>query len=347
MASDEGRSNSNVPIHSNQAEGTAVPWWLTTDNGDRDQKWKQVRSPGAFKRDLARACSEAQRTHPVSLLFIDFDNLKTLNTAVGEPKADQMLGAVISILSRCTAGKGGAYLFGHGDEYAAILPNSCLEEGVALAERLRSEVASIRLADLPQATVSIGVAQYPNDGIDGQNDLEEAANKAEKQAKESGKNRVCAWTAAGAKEEPSSIALVEFHPLVSMSGKVRPRTRVLGFRARLQCQPGGVVAACVTLELRDWTLPFFQAGEDDRPLNLDEEVMIGRDTVLCTSYEIDGGERMYFGWDIDVFKSTFHQFFIAVVPSVDSALPGYERDKNRRIVLNVSNAYPLVRWFNR
>ena len=163
------------------------PWWMSAD--DPNQKWASLGSRRAYDRDVARAVTDATAERPLSALFIDFDNLKKLNTEVGNTRADQSLGAVIAVIGRAVFAKGRAYLHGNGDEFVVLLPNASKGEAFATGQRICDETRALALDGLPTPTVSIGVATAPTDGDD-PTVLEEAACAAQRKAKENGKGRV-------------------------------------------------------------------------------------------------------------------------------------------------------------
>jgi diguanylate cyclase (GGDEF)-like protein len=77
-----------------------------------------------------------------------------------------------------------------GEEFVCLLPETGIEAGVALAERLRLAVEADSIGrDGPGYTVSIAVAEDPKASLDG---LNHKADTALYQAKRSGRNRVVA-----------------------------------------------------------------------------------------------------------------------------------------------------------
>ena len=162
------------------------PWWMRSD--DPNQKWENLGSKRVYDRDVADAVSTATADQPLSLLFIDFDNLKKTNSEHGNPQADRLLRAVIDVIALVVDGKGRPYLHGNGDEFAVLLPNSSIEEATATAQRICAGCRQIAIAGLPTPSVSIGVATLPLNASDAAG-LEEAANAAQRIAKEQGKDR--------------------------------------------------------------------------------------------------------------------------------------------------------------
>ncbi len=166
------------------------PWWLRRDSSNH--KWKKLADRTTYDRDKELAIEQAANSQPVSLLFIDFDNLKALNTAHTNARADESLGRTIDIIDSCIQGKGRAYLHGNGDEFAVLLPNSSPEEALATAERICQTCRATSLDGLPNPTVSIGVATYPNHASSAAR-LEECAGEAELSSKAAGKDRASLW----------------------------------------------------------------------------------------------------------------------------------------------------------
>lgn len=97
---------------------------------------------------------------PTSLLIIDIDHFKTINDRHGHLVGDETLRALTTHL---VASLGQAGYFGRlgGEEFAAILPATGIEQAVATAERVREQVMQIDLSRWlgeRRLTVSIGVA---------------------------------------------------------------------------------------------------------------------------------------------------------------------------------------------
>jgi len=149
-----------------------------------------------------------------TLLFIDLDNLKLWNDLLLHVSADQILEAIARTVRTCTR-DGDLLCRWGGEEYLALLPDTDLVAGAALAERIRAAVemlevevtlpaggATVRVGpgqvegrrtmsirDGQGCTVSVGVAGSPQHGTDLQQ-LLAAGGKAMKAAKDSGRNRV-------------------------------------------------------------------------------------------------------------------------------------------------------------
>jgi diguanylate cyclase (GGDEF)-like protein len=128
---------------------------------------------------------------PAVLLLFDLDRFKHVNDTFGHHAGDQVLKA---FCGAATAALRPDDLFGRlgGEEFASLLPHTSLDEGLAVAERVRSNFEATTLevgANTLAATVSVGVAT----SIDPSRklaDIFKAADQALYRAKANGRNRV-------------------------------------------------------------------------------------------------------------------------------------------------------------
>jgi diguanylate cyclase (GGDEF)-like protein len=134
----------------------------------------------AFEDRIATLDEEAE---PVALLMVDVDFFKAVNDSRGHDAGDRVLAQVAKTLVEA-AREGDFVARFAGDEFVAILPRTGVEEGYAIAERLRARIAVV-YPDRP-VTVSIGVAPL---GSDLRRALLEA-DSALIDAKRSGRNAV-------------------------------------------------------------------------------------------------------------------------------------------------------------
>jgi diguanylate cyclase (GGDEF)-like protein len=148
-----------------------------------------------FQEILANELLRAQRMgFPVSLLLLDIDHFKKYNDTYGHPKGDVALGAISAILKRDTRSYDTPARYG-GEELSVVLPHTSHRQAVAVAERIRRDVAKYPFPGLTphgraSLTVSIGVASYPNNAKT-KADLIDRADQALYLAKAEGRNRVC------------------------------------------------------------------------------------------------------------------------------------------------------------
>jgi diguanylate cyclase (GGDEF)-like protein len=142
----------------------------------------------AAERELEHALHNAENDNgKFSILFIDGDNLRLYND-ISYSAGDEMIRNLGETLARHL--RPGDFLarWRVGDEFFVILPNTSSEKALYVAERLRAAVEKESKAWHIPVSVSIGVADYPIKGTSSY-ELLYAAEQAEKQAKESGKNQ--------------------------------------------------------------------------------------------------------------------------------------------------------------
>jgi diguanylate cyclase (GGDEF)-like protein len=149
-----------------------------------------------FDHWLAEEIDRAQRyQRRLSLVMFDLDHFKQVNDRYGHPAGDRVLGSVATCCGGLIRTIDTLARFG-GEEFCVILPETDSAAASALAERLRSGVASLAI-QLENAslniTISLGVASFQR-GMDSAGFLQ-AADSALYRAKEGGRNRVAAETA--------------------------------------------------------------------------------------------------------------------------------------------------------
>jgi diguanylate cyclase (GGDEF)-like protein len=133
---------------------------------------------------------------PVALIVIDADHFKAINDGHGHPAGDAVLAHLAQTMRRVCRQVDVLARIG-GEEFAIILPSVALDDALAIAERLRAEVASApaTYAQQPIAySISLGVAVM-DDTAAGFDDLMTRADEALYAAKRGGRNRVAAWQA--------------------------------------------------------------------------------------------------------------------------------------------------------
>lgn len=131
-----------------------------------------------------------------SVMAIDIDRFKALNDSYGHESGDRMLERVAKCILDEVRHTDVVARYG-GDEFIALLPETPAHGALDVAERIRREVAGSPLevgGRSVLASISIGVAGYPEDGrsIDA---VLARADRAMYQAKESGRNKVLKFTA--------------------------------------------------------------------------------------------------------------------------------------------------------
>jgi len=150
-----------------------------------------------FLEALEHEISQSHRDRRVfSLLFIDLDHFKHYNDTFGHPAGDSLLKGLADLMNK--ASRAATIVTRYGGEEFVVLAQEATKDGARnFAERLRKSVAEHPFQGREsqpsgKVTLSIGVATYPEDGLDGKT-LISNADKAMYQAKESGRNRVVCW----------------------------------------------------------------------------------------------------------------------------------------------------------
>jgi diguanylate cyclase (GGDEF)-like protein len=146
---------------------------------------------GRFQDLLSAEVEQVRRYHhQLGLIMLDIDNFKSVNDTYGHQQGDLVLKQVARVLSETSREADTAARYG-GEELALILPHTDLEGSYAIAERLRTRVAELRIARVDgegvlRITASLGVAAS-SEGI--KDDLIADADAALYTAKREGKNR--------------------------------------------------------------------------------------------------------------------------------------------------------------
>jgi len=131
----------------------------------------------------------ARNKHKAALLFMDLDRFKIINDTLGHQAGDELLKQVAQRLSACvrqvdTVGRQG------GDEFLIVLTNiAAAEDAGFVADKVLTEICKPFLVagKLLNITPSIGIALYPDHGID-ENTLIQHADDALYFAKDEGRN---------------------------------------------------------------------------------------------------------------------------------------------------------------
>ena len=132
--------------------------------------------------------------NPLSLMMIDLDHFKAVNSRYGEKNGDAVLQQVILIFQKHLNVNSILARFG-GDELAVILPNTGNREAYTTADKVRQEISIMTFTTIEdpkrkfQISLSAGIAAYPGNCADIK-ELKENADQALYQAKNSGRNRV-------------------------------------------------------------------------------------------------------------------------------------------------------------
>lgn len=142
-----------------------------------------------FQEELHRAQRYEKN---LTVIMADLDRFKNINDTYGHSTGDRVLKIVAKFLQQNIRDVDIIARFG-GEEFVILLPEADKNEARTVSERLRRNLAHLKLDDLPHLTISLGIAAYPEDG----NDIEELIKRSDAAmyaAKQSGRNRVEMYT---------------------------------------------------------------------------------------------------------------------------------------------------------
>ena len=140
-----------------------------------------------------RSAGQAQPAQALSVFLFDIDNFKNYNDTNGHLAGDKLLQQLAGLVSDAVRKDDIFGRFG-GEEFLLVMPHTNAVQGMAAAEKVRALLANhpfpfAEKQPLQRISVSGGVAEYPNHGLDAAG-LLHAADEALYEAKRSGRNRV-------------------------------------------------------------------------------------------------------------------------------------------------------------
>ena len=153
-----------------------------------------------LKRVLGEEVKRSIRySRPLSFIMLDIDFFKIYNDQHGHPRGDEILRILSGLLQQNTRDVDTVFRYG-GEEFSVIIPEVGKQEAYSMAERIRRVIQEHVFPyeeDQPvgNLTVSMGVANLPDDAEEGE-ELIEVADRALYRAKQTGRNRVCLYDPA-------------------------------------------------------------------------------------------------------------------------------------------------------
>ena len=158
----------------------------------------------SLEREVQRAAREGA---PFSVIMLDIDHFKAVNDSHGHAVGDRVLQAVAERLETSLRQMDMVGRLG-GEEFGVLLPGNTLADALAVAERLRGQVAALPVEvghSTVSVTISLGVVQAAfGDTVDALLSLADSALYA---AKNSGRNRVCSAALEPAARASKSISV--------------------------------------------------------------------------------------------------------------------------------------------
>jgi diguanylate cyclase (GGDEF)-like protein len=133
----------------------------------------------------------ARHQRSFSLIMVDLDNFKYINDTFGHPVGDLVL-KELSLLLGASLRKGDVLARLGGDEFAVLLPETELEKGLQVANKLLQSLQDKEF-ELPvgkvRCTASFSLVSYPEDGLT-EGEIYSAMDVVLYKAKSRGKNQV-------------------------------------------------------------------------------------------------------------------------------------------------------------
>jgi len=139
-----------------------------------------------LEQEIARGSRFGTR---FSLIMLDIDHFKTYNDIYGHLAGDKILRRIASHIKSSIRSLDTAFRYG-GEEFAIILPEAWFDDAYKVAERIRQTIESKMSTQTMPATISLGVASWPADGVMPE-EIVACADAALYQAKQTGRNRTC------------------------------------------------------------------------------------------------------------------------------------------------------------
>lgn len=133
----------------------------------------------------------------VGCLMIDIDHFKNINDTYGHDVGDEALKGLTQTL-KVGIREGEVLARFGGEEFIVCLCRADKTGAIAAAERMRKAVEGANLSNDVnnplKVTISVGVANYPEEGLKTSDDIIKAADKALYYAKNAGRNRVAVYS---------------------------------------------------------------------------------------------------------------------------------------------------------
>lgn len=149
-----------------------------------------------FDMILQKSSSAAKRTHtPLSILFIDVDDFKSVNDKYGHAVGDDVLMKIAKTMTAVIREEDIVVRWG-GEEFIILLPDANQQAAFITAQRVKNAIEKITIDHLDIhgfCSVSIGISTYSGKS-DTIPDLIQQADSALYQAKVAGKNTIVSFT---------------------------------------------------------------------------------------------------------------------------------------------------------
>jgi len=188
---------------------------MTPDVHDRDAltgAHGRAALPKRFESELLRASQSGTR---LSIAIFDIDHFKSINDGFGHKRGDEILVDVVRRLATVVSAADQLFRYG-GDEFVLLMPGRSKEQALALATRMIDAVAAAPFTGTPplSASISLGLATYPEDGADADS-LFLRADARLRAVKRTGRGRALA-----AETEPMANETGDLTRLIERDGQI-------------------------------------------------------------------------------------------------------------------------------
>lgn len=143
----------------------------------------------AFEEGASRLFDQSDRNRrPACLIILDLDHFKRVNDSYGHAAGDQALRHAADIVRQSVRGADLCARLG-GEEFAVLLPNTVLDSGLEVAEKIRQRIEEQPVVSSNgtfKLSASLGVAE----GIQSLEEVIKRADEAMYSAKRGGRNQV-------------------------------------------------------------------------------------------------------------------------------------------------------------
>jgi len=163
--------------------------FIDSETGIYNKRYLQVRLDEEFAR--------AQRYGlPLSSIFIDIDDFKSINDTYGHIIGDKLLREISSVLRDLCRSEDVLVRFG-GEEFVILMSDTDESEAVVLAERIRKKITGHAFScgdSKISISASLGISTLSNGDLENVNDPEDLISMADKamyRVKRNGKNNTC------------------------------------------------------------------------------------------------------------------------------------------------------------
>jgi diguanylate cyclase (GGDEF)-like protein len=175
-----------------------------------------VLNQAAFMQRAQHTMNRARlNNQPVTLLYSDIDDFRTINNTYGHASGDIVLAGIAELMKQIV-GESGVVGRSGGEEFFILLPNMDEQDALSIANEIRQQTQDHVFTSQDrremQATISTGVAVFPRDAADIAS-LKRQADRAAYLAKRMGKNRVCLY-----EDRKEFIELAEQEPETLVTG---------------------------------------------------------------------------------------------------------------------------------